>query len=122
MDANGQVVFQVLPGTNTFTAWDAGGYQAKTVTVTGPATVTFATVAVTVQISDPDSADLAAASAAHAGNTGTFGPKTPVDGNGGSPSRPCPEPAPSPPTTPAATRPRPSRSPGQRPSLSPPSR
>jgi Carboxypeptidase regulatory-like domain len=82
VDGNGEVVFQVLPGTNTFTAWDAGGYQAKTVTITGPTTVTFATVAVTVQISDPSSADLAAASATHAGNTGAFGPKTPVDGTG----------------------------------------
>ena len=82
VDANGMVVFQVLPGTNTFIAFDAGGYQAKTVSVTGATTVTFATVAVTVQISDPNSADLAAASAAHAGNIGAFGPKTPVDGNG----------------------------------------
>ena len=70
------------PGTNTFTAYDAGGYQTQTVTITGTATVTFATVAVTVQINDPNSADLAAASAAHAGNIGTYGPKTPVDGSG----------------------------------------
>ncbi len=82
VDANGQVVFQVLPGTNTFTAYDAGGYQAKTVTITGATTVTFATVTVTVQVSDPDSADLAAASVTHAGNIGAFGPKAPVDGSG----------------------------------------
>jgi hypothetical protein len=82
VDANGEAVFQVLPGTNTFTAFDAGGYQAKTVSVTAATTVTFATIAVTVQISDPNSVDLAAASAAHAGNIGAFGPKTPVDGNG----------------------------------------
>jgi len=82
VDGNGQVTFQVLPGTNTFAAYDANGYQTKTVTVTGPVTVTFATVTVTAQISDPDSADLATASIAHAGNSGTYGPKTPVDGNG----------------------------------------
>ena len=82
VDGNGQVTFQVLPGTNTFTAWDANGYQTKTVTVTGPVTVTFATVTVTAQISDPDNTDLAAASVSHAGNTGTFGPKAAVDGNG----------------------------------------
>ena len=82
VNANGQVTFQVLPGTNTFTAWDANGYQTKTITVTGATTVTFATVTVTAQISDPDSADLATASIAHAGNTGTFGPKTAVNANG----------------------------------------
>jgi hypothetical protein len=82
VDGNGQVTFQVLPGTNTFAAYDANGYQTKTVTVTGPVTVAFATVTVTAQINDPDSADLATASIAHAGNTGTYGPKTPVDGNG----------------------------------------
>ncbi len=82
VNGNGQVTFQVLPGTNTFTAWDANGYQTKTVTITGPTTVTFATVTVTAQISDPDSADLTTASIAQAGNTGTFGPKTPVNSNG----------------------------------------
>jgi hypothetical protein len=82
VNSNGQVTFQVLPGTNTFAAYDAGGYQTQTVTVTGTMTVTFATVTVTAQINDPDSADLAAASVTHAGNIGTPGPKTPVDGNG----------------------------------------
>ena len=82
VDGNGQVSFQVLPGTNTFAAYDANGYQTKSVTVTGATTVTFATVTVTARINDPDSADLATASVAHAGNTGTYGPKTPVDGNG----------------------------------------
>ena len=50
----GQVVFQVLPGTSTFRAWVAGGYQNQTLTVTpsGPDTVTFATVPVTVSIAD----------------------------------------------------------------------
>ena len=81
VDGNGQVTFQVLPGTNTFTAWDAGGYQAKTVTVTGPTTVNFATLAVTVTVLK-NGTPLASASVAHAGNTGTYGPKTPVDGNG----------------------------------------
>jgi hypothetical protein len=82
VDGNGQVTFQVLPGTNTFAAYDAGGYQTQTVTVTGSMTVTFATVTVTAQINDPDSTDLAAAQVTHAGNIGTPGPKTPVDGNG----------------------------------------
>ena len=82
VDSNGQVTFQVLPGTNTFAAYDANGYQTKIISVTGASTVTFATVTVTAQINDPHSADLATASVAHAGNTGTYGPKTPVDGNG----------------------------------------
>ena len=74
----GQVTFQVLPGTNTFTAWDAGGYQTQTVTVTGPVTVTFATVPVTVTVLQSGS-PLTTAQVAHVGNTGSFGPKTPVD-------------------------------------------
>jgi hypothetical protein len=82
VDSNGQVTFQVLPGTNTFAAYDAGGYQAQTVTVTGSMTVTFATVTVTARISDPSSSDIAVASVTHAGNIGTPGPKTPVDSNG----------------------------------------
>jgi hypothetical protein len=82
VDGNGQVIFQVLPGTSTFTAWDANGYQSQTLSITEAATIRFATVPVTVQINDPDSADLANATVAHAGNTGTFGPKTAVDGNG----------------------------------------
>jgi hypothetical protein len=82
VNASGDVTFQVLPGSNTFTAYDANGYQSQTVTVTANSTVTFATDAVTVQINDPDSADLATATVSHAGNTGTFGPKTAVDANG----------------------------------------
>ena len=82
VNSNGQVTFQVLPGTSTFAAYDAGGYQTQTVTVTGSMTVIFATVTVTAQINDPDSSDLAAASVTHAGNIGTPGPKTPVGSNG----------------------------------------
>jgi hypothetical protein len=82
VNASGDVTFQVLPGTSTFTAYDASGYQTQTVTVTGNSTVSFATDAVTVQINDPNSADLANASVSHAGNTGTFGPKTLVNANG----------------------------------------
>jgi hypothetical protein len=33
VDGNGEVVFQVLPGTNSFTAWDGSAYQAETLTV-----------------------------------------------------------------------------------------
>ena len=83
VDSNGGVTFQVLPGTNTFAAYDANGYQTQTVTVTGPMTVSFTTVPVTVQINDPDSSDLVSASVSHAGNTGSYGPKTGVDSNGG---------------------------------------
>jgi hypothetical protein len=82
VNSTGQVTFQVLPGTNTFAAYDAGGYQTQTVTVSGTMTVTFATVTVTAQINDPDSADIAAASITHAGNIGTPGPKTSVNGSG----------------------------------------
>ena len=81
VNSNGQVTFQVLPGTNTFTAYDANGYQKQTVTVSGPNTVTFTTVAVTVTVLK-NGAPLTTASVAQAGNTGTFGPKTPVNGNG----------------------------------------
>jgi VCBS repeat-containing protein len=82
VNSSGQVTFQVMPGTNTFAAYDAGGYQTQTVTVTGAMTVTFATVTITAQINDPDSTDIAAASVTHAGNIGTPGPKAPVDSNG----------------------------------------
>jgi hypothetical protein len=81
VDGSGQVVFQVLPGTNSFTAWDAYGYQTQTVTVTGATTVTFSTVAVTITVLKNGS-PLTTALVAHAGNTGSFGPKTAVDGNG----------------------------------------
>src|SRR5580658_549636 len=81
VNGSGQVTFQVLPGTNSFTAYDANGYQTQTVTVTGPGIVTFATVAVTVTVLK-NGAPLTTASVAHAGNTGAFGPKTPVDSNG----------------------------------------
>lgn len=64
-----------------FTAWDAYGYQTQTVTVTGATTVTFSTVAVTVTVLKNGS-PLTTALVAHAGNTGSFGPKTAVDGNG----------------------------------------
>ena len=82
--SDGTASVVLTPGTYSVTMYYATGYQTKTLSVTanGPNAVNFATVAVTAQISDPDSADLAAASVAHAGNTGTFGPKTAVDGNG----------------------------------------
>jgi hypothetical protein len=81
VNGNGQATFQALPGTNTFTAYDANGYQTRTVTITGPATVTFTTAAVTVTVLKNGS-PLTTALVAHAGNTGTFGPKTAVNGNG----------------------------------------
>jgi hypothetical protein len=73
-----------MPGQYTVTATYANGTQSQSLTVTasGPNTVTFSTVAVTVQVNDPSSADIAAASVAHAGNTGSFGPKTPVNSSG----------------------------------------
>jgi hypothetical protein len=84
VNASGQVIFQALPGTSSFTAWVAGGYQTQSLNVTasGPNAVTFSTVAVTVQVNDPSSSDIATASVAHAGNTGSFGPKTPVNSSG----------------------------------------
>jgi hypothetical protein len=44
-------------------------------------TVTFNTLAVTVTV-DKNGSALTTAQVAHPGNTGTYGPKTPVDGNG----------------------------------------
>ncbi len=84
VNSSGQVTYEVLPGTNSFTAWFAGGYQTKTVTVptTGPYSVSFNTVAVTVNVSDPVAADIAAATVTQAGKSGTFGPKTAVEANG----------------------------------------
>jgi outer membrane protein assembly factor BamB len=81
---SGQAVFQALPGTSYFTAYVAGGYQTQSLTVSasGPNTVTFSTVPVTVQVDDPSPSDIAAASVAHAGNTGTFGPKAAVSPSG----------------------------------------
>jgi hypothetical protein len=34
VDGNGQVIFQVLPGTNSFTAYDGSAYASETITVT----------------------------------------------------------------------------------------
>jgi hypothetical protein len=81
---DGTAATTLVPGTYSVTVYYANGYQTKTITVTtgGPNTITFATIAVTAQINDPDSTDLASASVAHAGNTGTFGAKTPVDSSG----------------------------------------
>ncbi len=81
VDNNGDVTFQVLPGTSTFAAYDSNGYQTRTVTVTGTATVSFSTVAVTVTV-EKNGSPLTTATVAHAGNTGTYGPKTAVDNNG----------------------------------------
>ena len=44
VDGNGQVTFQVLPGTNTFTAWDGSAYTNETLTVT---TATSTSISVT---------------------------------------------------------------------------
>jgi VCBS repeat-containing protein len=84
VSTSGQVIFQALPGTSTFTAYVAGGTQTQAITVSpsGNNTVTFTTVPVTVQINDPDSSDIAVASVAHAGSIGTFGPKTAVSSSG----------------------------------------
>jgi hypothetical protein len=41
VDGNGEVVFQVLPGTNSFTAWDGTAYQSETLTVTGAASTSI---------------------------------------------------------------------------------
>ena len=78
------MTFEVLPGTNTFTAWVAGGYQTKTVSVAAGSapTITFTTVPVTVHIADPVTTDLAAATVQHAGNSGTYDSRVPVDQNG----------------------------------------
>jgi hypothetical protein len=84
VNSAGQVTFQALPGTSSFTAYVAGGYQTQSLSVpaAGPVTVSFSTVAVTVEVNDPTLSDIATASVAHAGNTGTFGPKTPVNSAG----------------------------------------
>jgi Bacterial Ig-like domain (group 3)/IPT/TIG domain/Tyrosine-protein kinase ephrin type A/B receptor-like len=82
---NGTASVVLTPGTYSVTAYYANGYQTRILRVTanGPNAVSFATVAVTAQISDPDTADLAAALVAQAGNTGTYGPKTAVDPSSG---------------------------------------
>ena len=41
VDGNGAVIFQVLPGTNSFTAWDGTAYQSETLTVTGAASTSI---------------------------------------------------------------------------------
>ena len=53
----------------------------KTVTAAGPNTVSFATVAVTITVTR-SGAPLTSAAVSHAGNTGSFGPQSPVDANG----------------------------------------
>jgi hypothetical protein len=79
--ADGTAGVALTPGSYSVTMYYATGYQTKTVTVTGPATVSFATVAVTVTVLKNGS-PLTTASVAHAGNTGSFGLKTAVDGSG----------------------------------------
>jgi len=37
----GQVVFQALPGTSTFTAWVGSAYKTVTLTITGSTSVTI---------------------------------------------------------------------------------
>ncbi len=83
VNSSGQVVFQALPGTSTFTAYVAGGYQTQTITVpaSGTSTVTFATVAVTITV-DKNGSPLTTATVTHAGNIGTYGPQTPVNSSG----------------------------------------
>jgi Carboxypeptidase regulatory-like domain/Bacterial Ig-like domain (group 1) len=82
--SDGTAGVTLTPGSYSVTMYYANGYQTKTITVTeaGPNAVSFATVAVTAQINDPDSSDIAAASVTHAGNIGAYGPKTAVDSNG----------------------------------------
>jgi hypothetical protein len=41
VDGNGQVTFQVLPGSNTLAAWDGTVYKTLTVTVTGATSTTI---------------------------------------------------------------------------------
>jgi len=84
VNSSGVATFEVLPGTSSFTARVAGGYQTQSLNVTagGSNSVTFTTTSVTVNIADPVVADIAAATVAHAGNSGAFGPATAVDSSG----------------------------------------
>jgi streptogramin lyase len=83
-DSFGNAYLDTSPGSYKVTAYYANGYESETITTTasGPNDVSFATVPVTVTINDPNAADLSNAIVAQAGNTGTFGPKTPVNNDG----------------------------------------
>jgi hypothetical protein len=83
-DSGGTAGTALTPGTYAATVTYANGTQTQSLSVTasGPNTVTFSTVGVTVQVNDPSSSDIATASVAHAGNSGSFGPKTPVNSSG----------------------------------------
>jgi hypothetical protein len=83
-DSFGNAFSNTTPGTYKVTIYYANGYESQNITVTanGPNNLSFTTVPVTVTINDPNTTDLANATVAQAGNTGTFGSKQPVNGNG----------------------------------------
>jgi hypothetical protein len=83
-DSFGHAYLNTSPGTYKVTAYYANGYESQTITTTasGPNQASFATVPVAVTISDPNPTDLGNATVAQAGNTGTFGARTPVNGSG----------------------------------------
>jgi virginiamycin B lyase len=83
VDSNGQVTFQVLPGTSYFTAYVANGYQTQSLNVTtnGSSAVAFNTDAVQVTVTK-NSNPLPTATVKQAGNSGTFGSSQNVDANG----------------------------------------
>ena len=83
-DSFGNTYLNTAPGTYKVTVYYANGYVSQSITVTsnGPNNLTFSTVPVTVTINDPNSQDIANASVAQAGNTGTFGPTVPVNSSG----------------------------------------
>lgn len=83
-DSFGNTYLNTTPGTYKVTVYYANGYESQTIHVTanGPNNINFTTVPVTVTINDPNTTDLSNATVAQAGNTGTFGVKTPVNSNG----------------------------------------
>jgi protocatechuate 3,4-dioxygenase beta subunit len=83
-DSFGNAFLNTAPGSYKVTVWYANGYESEEVTVTanGPNNISFTTIPLTVTINDSNASDLANASVAQAGNTGDFGSKVPVNGNG----------------------------------------
>jgi protocatechuate 3,4-dioxygenase beta subunit len=83
VNSNGQITFQVLPGTSYFTAYVANGYQEQsiTATTTGPNTITYNTYSVLVTVTK-NGIPLPTATVDQAGNSGDYGSRQNVNSNG----------------------------------------
>ncbi len=82
VNSNGQVNFNVLPGTSYFTAYDANGFEQQSLTVSPTNnTVTFNTYTVQVTVTKNGN-PLTTATVQQAGDSGSYGSKLAVNSQG----------------------------------------